>query len=60
VKLPGEDEDLSVTEILGLCDKAAEAAGWDADRRVEFFWDARGSYGHMIKVVGEHFEILYE
>lgn len=44
-------------EMLRLCDTAAEAAGWDTESRVKFYWSAQGAHDHMMKVILEHFEV---
>ena len=56
VKLVGNDGNAFV--ILGSCSRAARKAQWSAEKVKEFQDKAMaGNYDHLLKVVGEYFEI---
>lgn len=56
LELIGQDGNAFV--ILGLAQRAAKKAGWDAERRKKFMNEAKsGDYDHLLQTCMEYFDV---
>jgi hypothetical protein len=56
VKLVGQDG--NAFAILGLCQRAAERAGWTRERIDAVMTEMRsGDYDHLLRTAMEHFDV---
>lgn len=50
--------DANAFRVLALCNKAAQQAGWSAERIAEFQKEAKaGDFDHLIQTCMKHFEV---